>query len=108
MRLVVRLLVMVAALHGLSLGQTVPTKDSVSADEQAVKATEERIESAWAHNDADTLEQLWSDDYTFTNPSGIFLNKPQRLGMMRSGKVKVQSYSVDDEKIRVYGDTAVV
>lgn len=108
MRLFVRLLLVMATLQIFSFGHSAATQDAASADEQAVKATEEKIEAAWAHNDADTLEQLWSDDYTFTNPSGIFLTKAQRLGMMRSGKVKVQSYSTDDEKIRIYGDTAVV
>jgi uncharacterized protein (TIGR02246 family) len=85
----------------------VPTSKT-STEEKDVHAAVEKMTSAWGNNDADSLEKLWSDDYTFGNPSGIFLTKAQRLSMLRSGRVKVENYSVDAEKVRIYGDTAIV
>ena len=41
-------------------------------------------------------------------PAGQLLTKAQRLTMLRSGELKIETYRRDDEKIRVYGDTAVV
>ncbi len=87
-----------------------PAQDTNSkiSDEQNVRDAVERMTTAWGNNDAETLDKLWSDDYTFTNPSGIFLTKAKRLSMMRSGRVKVETYAVDQENVRIYGDTAVV
>ena len=79
-----------------------------SSEEQNAKLAVDKMIAAWGHNDADALERLWAGDYTFTNPSGIALTKSQRLGMLRSGRVKVEDYSVDNEKVRIYGQTAVV
>jgi uncharacterized protein (TIGR02246 family) len=79
-----------------------------STDEQAVRHVEDEIAAALGHNDADALSTLWGPDYTFVNPAGIVLTGAQRLAMLRSGELKVETYSRDDESIRIYGTTAVV
>ena len=84
------------------------TASKTPPDEQSVRDAVERMTHAWGNNDPGPLEKLWSDDYTFTNPFGIFLTKSQRLKMMRSGVVKVEEYSIDQEHVRIYGEAAVV
>lgn len=95
------------AVH-LAAAAPASTQTGTSADEAQVKEAVGKMVDGWRNNDADALEKLWAVDYTFTNPSGVSLNRSQRLQMLRSGRVKVEDYAVDLEKIRIYGDAAVV
>ena len=61
-----------------------------------------------ARNDADAFDRLSTPDYTFVNPAGLVWDKAQYLGRIRSGDLKVESYTRDEETIRFYGNTAVV
>ena len=63
---------------------------------------------ALTKKDLQTLDKIWAADYTFVNPAGQVLTKAQRLAMLRSGELKIEGYSRDEENIRVYGTTAVV
>jgi len=57
---------------------------------------------------ANTLDRLWASDYSFTNPGGVVMTKAQRLASLRTGDLKLESYSRDEETIRTYGTAAVV
>jgi hypothetical protein len=59
-------------------------------------------------NDADAFDRLSTADYTFVNPAGKVWNKKQYLELIRSGTLKVESYTRDEESIRLYGNAAVV
>ena len=86
-----------------------PNKTSQeSAEQRSVRETEDAIASAHDRNDVKALDNLWASDYIFVNPYGIVLTKDQRLDLFRSGRMKLESYSRDQEDIRVYGTTAVV
>ena len=63
---------------------------------------------ALATRDVTTLDDIWADDYTFTNPHGALLTKKQRLENIRSGHTQIESVASEDEDVRVYGDTAVI
>lgn len=65
-------------------------------------------EQALLRKDTATLERIWADDLTFINPGGEMLTKAQRLENVRSGATKFDSIESTDQKVRVYGDTAVV
>ena len=95
------------AFHFAAAAQA-STQAGTSSDEAQVKEAVSKMIDGWRNNDADALEKLWASDYTFANPSGVSLNKSQRLQMLRSGRVKVEDYTIDLEKIRIYGDAAVV
>jgi len=88
--------------------RSAPPPNAAAADEQAVRQVEDQITAALAHNDADALSKLWAPEYMFINPAGIVIAGPQRLAMLRSGELKVDTYTRDDESIHVYGTTAVV
>jgi ketosteroid isomerase-like protein len=79
-----------------------------SKDERSIRQVEDAIANATDRNDADALDGLWGSDYIFVNPGWIVMTKAQRLDLFRSGQLKVESYSRDQETIRVYGTTAVV
>ena len=98
----------VALASAITLMMVGQTTGSANPDEEAVRKIEDEFAAAYGRNDAETLDRLWASDYTFVNPAGQVLTKAQRLAMLRSGELKIESYNRDDESIRVYGDTAVV
>ena len=63
---------------------------------------------AQLRSDTATLERVWSDDHTFTNALGIVQTKNERLSEIRSGARRLESFDIDDIRVRVYHDTAVV
>ena len=91
----------------ISLGQP-ETGAVLNADEEAIHKAVDEIVAAIDRNDADEFERLSTADYTFVNPAGKVWNKKQYLELIRSGTLKVESYTRDEESIRLYGNTAVV
>jgi ketosteroid isomerase-like protein len=71
-----------------------------------------RLEKVWneaqLNGDADALNRLWSEDLVATVPNMPVMDKSEALALVRSGKMKFQSYKTSDIRIRVYGDAAVV
>jgi len=79
-----------------------------TAEEEAVHKVVDEIVAAIDRNDAEAFDRLSTADYTFVNPAGKVWNKKQYLDVIRSGTLKVESYTRDEESIRLYGNTAVV
>lgn len=79
-----------------------------SPEEEAIHKTMDEIVAAEDRNDADALDRLYVPDYTFVTPAGQVWTKARYLQLMRSGDLKSNSYSRDEETIRVYGNTALV
>jgi ketosteroid isomerase-like protein len=79
-----------------------------AAAEQDVRQTIKKYRTALLQRDAATLEQIWADDYTFTNGAGETHSKAQRLANLKSGATALDSISEDEDiKVRVYGKAAV-
>jgi ketosteroid isomerase-like protein len=64
--------------------------------------------AAIAHGDVSTLDTMTSDDYTFITPRGFLVTKAQVLKALANGEFKYEYRQIQDVKIRVYGDAAVV
>src|SRR6266704_6212366 len=76
--------------------------------EQEVRQAIKKYRAALLQRDAATLEQIWTDDYTFTNGAGETHSKAQRLANLKSGATSLGSISEDEDiKVRVYGKVAV-
>lgn len=86
--------------------QTKNTKQKGN-DEQAVRQAMGKIIKAVESNDIAALERLYADGFVFTTDSGIFQTRAERLGAMKSGKLKYESVSFDDLKVQMFGNTAV-
>src|SRR5437588_5937294 len=100
---------LLVSLSPFASGQTAEQKSAPrSSEEIAIREVEEKFVVAYGHNDADALDALWASDYTFVNPAGQVWTKAERLAAIRSGELKIEAYSRDDENIRVYGNAAVV
>ena len=121
-RRVVFIAVLIAAASSLALSQTVvkkpdqskPTGEKVAekvaapSAEQAVRQLFDELVASYAKNDATVPTRILAEDYTLTNPFGEVMTKAQRIGEIKPGGIQFDSYTVDDVKVRVYGDTAVV
>jgi len=79
-----------------------------AAAEQEVRQAIKKYREALLQRDAAALEQIWADDYTFTNGAGETLSKAQRLANLKSGATSLDSISQEEEmKVRVHGNVAV-
>ena len=78
------------------------------SDVQALTKVEQGWTDALIHADGRALKQLYADEYTSTDSDGVVTNKAQDIASVTSGVVKLTSASLDDMKIRRYGDVAVV
>jgi ketosteroid isomerase-like protein len=122
MKRIVVIAVLITAASSLALSQTVVTKPdqkpigekvsekvaATASPEQSVRLLFDELVVSYSKNDAAAPTRILAEDFTFTNPFGEVMTKAQRIGEIKPGGIQFDSYTVDDVKVRVYGDTAVV
>jgi len=81
---------------------------SAGSAEQAVGQLHNESVQALVRADTTTLERIWADDYSFTNPGGNVMDKAGYIGALKSGGLKFETLDIADMKVRVYGDAAIV
>lgn len=71
-----------------------------------------KLERDWAEaivkGDAATIDRLLADDFIATLWDGKSETKAQHIEAVKSGAYKVESMNLDEIKVHVFGDTAVV
>ena len=97
----------VLGLLMLSSGAMAQLK-SAGGDEAALKAIEEKWDAANLKGDTATLGAIFVDTFISTNTEGKVSTKAEVLAQLKSGEMKYETSKVDDMKVYVYGDTAVV
>jgi ketosteroid isomerase-like protein len=76
--------------------------------EKQVRDLEGQINAAVVSGELHVFERLLADDFTHTNQTGKSRTRIEWLANHKPGQTPYEAYDVDDLKIRVYGDTAVV
>jgi ketosteroid isomerase-like protein len=76
--------------------------------EQDILALEDRRCAAMTGQDAATLAQLLHDDLVYTHSSAVVDTKPSYVESIRSGKTRYRKIERAEQKVRVYGDAALV
>jgi ketosteroid isomerase-like protein len=79
-----------------------------SAAEQDIMRIEKEMLAAALKGDTGPSERYQADNYVFTGPDGLTMGKAQGIEDLKSGNLKLQAGSLDDTKVQVYGDTAIV
>src|SRR5437867_10325938 len=82
--------------------------------EQELAQLETEFYDAYARGDAQKIEQLLASDYTHNDIRGGFKNRAAYMmyisnlaDAIKAGAVKIESSTIDDLRVRVYGDSAV-
>src|SRR6476619_4229141 len=97
-----------AVLSLMMLCGTAAAQPNAAADEAAVRALEDKWDAASVKGDAAALDSIWADKFISTSSEGKVRGKAEMLAEVKSGDIKYQTAKVDDMKVYVYGDTAVV
>jgi uncharacterized protein (TIGR02246 family) len=87
---------------------TAANKATDQTAEKQIRQLEEELRAAFVKGDAATVERVLADDYTTTNVNGVTRTKAQLIADIKSGAVKTESLTLDNIKVRVYGDAAVL
>ena len=84
-----------------------PTTSAPSNAEQSLKVAERQWNEAFKNRDKDALNRMLDDRFVFTDDKGQVFSKTEYVDAAMQA-IKVESYSLDDITVRVFGDTAVV
>jgi ketosteroid isomerase-like protein len=110
-KLILTLLLIIAGfplvVRAQCTGQTAKDAKSGSVEEELMKLEREGVD-AMLRKDVSFSEKLQAPDFLFIDPAGMIHTKEQDLAIARSGDLKFESFSLDEMKVRVYGDAAVV
>jgi Domain of unknown function (DUF4440) len=87
----------------------VPTAEASENDEVKVLLDlESKMAQAWVQRDMQILEQILADDYTLAGTGDALIDKGQYVAGLHNPEFRTTSAIVNDVRIRVYGDAAVV
>lgn len=79
-----------------------------SADQKAVISAEKKRFDAQVSKNYTVLEQLLSDDLVYTHSNGNTDSKKSYIQSIRDGKSRYDAINVEDQKVRIYGNTAII
>ncbi len=83
-------------------------KPGAAGAEQALTKIEQDMLAALLKKDAAGFGRHFADDAVLTTPDGTVQTKAQLLADVKSGDLVLESSSLSDMKVRVFGDAAVV
>jgi ketosteroid isomerase-like protein len=79
---------------------------------RAVHKQIEGLEMEWRQaqvdNDIAVIDHLLADDYVGISANGTIETKSQTIAQRKAGTIRIKALDLDDLKVRLYGDTAVV
>jgi ketosteroid isomerase-like protein len=101
------LLILIAVVGGVPQSSKRTSNQSSVARE--LQNIEHRLVTAWLKGDRGFVERTLADDWTVTDFSGRVLNKRQVIEEGFASKDRrIISAELDDLRVRVYGESAVV
>jgi hypothetical protein len=78
------------------------------SSEKEILTLEDRRYAAMTGADWPALEALLHDQLVYTHSSGVVDDKASWLGAMKSGKTRYRSVKRSDERVRIFGEVALV
>src|SRR5262249_45355148 len=89
-------------------GAMAQQKQAAGNDEAALRAIEEKWDAANLKGDAAALGAIFADGFIQTDTDGKVRTKAEVLGQLKSGENKYQVAKVEEMKVYLHGDAAVV
>jgi ketosteroid isomerase-like protein len=98
---------MIVIVFGISSGQPTARQAKIERD---LMQMEHDWSAAYLSHDVSVVDRIVADDFIGTDGRGIMTDKKQELEDARSENPnrKILSEAIDDLKVRIYGDTAIV
>ena len=100
--------VLIIAVIPIAFGQTNTGSKKGGSVEQTLMHTEQEINDAVVKGDTSAFEKYFADDSLFTDPGGMVMDKAQTIADFKSGNLKIESSKLEDMKVHVHGNAAVV
>jgi uncharacterized protein (TIGR02246 family) len=75
---------------------------------KAVLDAEQRWTEALEEGDTAALGEIYADDLVYVHSGGNAESKTEFIGRVKAGGLKYESVTLEDPKVRLYGDAAVV
>ncbi len=91
-----------------SAGASTSATVAMSADERAVSDAEKQRFDAQVKKDYAVLDRVLANDLVYTHSSGNVDGKQAYIQSIRDGKSKYDAIDVQEQKVRVYGNTAII
>ena len=101
MKRIVQVLLLAIAATTLAFGQ------SAGSDEKLIIQMEKDWAIALVKGDAAAVDKIVAPEYVQTDFTGSIVGRAQLLADMKSGDLKFASFTVDELKVVVFGDTAL-
>lgn len=89
-------------------GDIITTRQTAGGAASELTQIEHRLVKAWLEEDRQTVDSILAADWSVIDLTGRVLTRAQVMQEFSSGDRKIESGSVDDLNIRLFGDTAVV
>src|SRR5262249_36332882 len=70
--------------------------------------TEKDFQDAIVANDAEAIERFVTDDWIIVNADGRIVEKDRFLAVVKSGALTHDTMRLDEPRLRIYGEAAVV
>jgi len=101
------LFALLALIAGMPANALLPKRESHAVHKQI-----ESLEMAWrqavVENNIPAMDHLLADDYVGITANGTIEDKTQAIAQRKAGTVRITMLNLDDLRIRLYGDIAVV
>jgi ketosteroid isomerase-like protein len=85
-----------------------PSSTVVNRAEDTLIKIEHDWGNAMVKGDVDTFSHCIGDDWVLTYSDGTLITKPMAQADLKEGALRIESFRLDDIKVRLYGDTAIV
>ena len=101
---------LILMIMAMSLGIATDLNASSEEDVKTVAALDTKYQAAVKSNDAATMDQILADDFVLVTGRGKIFSKADLIESARKKEVtyKRQDEEPETQKVRVWGDTAVV
>jgi ketosteroid isomerase-like protein len=107
-RILFALMIVMAICQTAAAQASSPAPKSAASDEQVLREHDLECVQAMVARKTDVIDRLEADDFIFIGPDGHVWDKAQDIASIKSGDVVFESINLDDVKVRVFGDAAVV